>query len=198
MSVCAVALGRHRGSVQGAGGLAPGRSVRPWAVRRSRDERSEQHEEGGGTGMARRTSVRPAGILTEPECRVGVVAEGMTEAAGSTHDVATVERVIAAPAATIFALLAIHPPYEIDGSAPSCREEASQTLVLGEVRHVDEDGYRYSMENTVVEFEQDRLIAWQPRPSNPVMCFVGAASALNWCPGGGTLVAGWDTPRRCR
>jgi len=101
----------------------------------------------------------------------------MTEAAGSTHDVATVERVIAAPAATIFALLADPTRHhEIDGSGTVvAAEEASQTLALGAKFGMSmKMGIGYSMENTVVEFEQDRLIAWQPRPSNPVMrCFVG-------------------------
>jgi hypothetical protein len=30
-------------------------------------------------------------------------------------------------------------------------------------------GIGYSMENTVVEFEEDALIAWQPRPSMSLM-----------------------------
>ena len=123
----------------------------------------------------------------------------MTEAAGSTRDVATVERVIAAPAATIFALLADPTRHhEIDGSGTVvAAEEASQQLSLGAKFGMSmKMGIGYSMENTVIEFEKDRLIAWQPRPSNPLMrCFVGGRIwRYELVPqGDGTLVReSWD------
>lgn len=85
-----------------------------------------------------------------------------------THDVATVERLINAPAAAIFALLADPTRHhEIDGSGTVVKaEEASQRLALGSKFGMSmKMGIGYSMVNTVVEFEENALIAWQPRPS---------------------------------
>jgi uncharacterized protein YndB with AHSA1/START domain len=79
--------------------------------------------------------------------------------------VVTVERVIAAPAADIFAIVADanrHP--EIDGSGQVIRTKAGapHKLVLGSNFGMSmKMGVPYSMSNTVVEFEQDRRIAWQ-------------------------------------
>jgi hypothetical protein len=79
--------------------------------------------------------------------------------------VVSVERVIAAPAAAIFAIVADagrHP--EIDGSGTVIKTKAGapQKLVLGSNFGMSmKMGVPYSMSNTVVEFEQDRRIAWQ-------------------------------------
>ncbi len=57
-------------------------------------------------------------------------------------------------------------------------------------------GAPYTMVNTVVEFEPDRLIAWQPRPNNKIMgTFVGGRIwRYELIPqDGGTLVKeSWD------
>lgn len=85
-----------------------------------------------------------------------------------SRDVATVERLIAAPAASIFDLLADPSRHqEIDGSGTvRTATEGSQRLVLGSTFGMSMHmGLGYSMANTVVEFEPDRLIAWQPRPT---------------------------------
>ncbi len=84
-----------------------------------------------------------------------------------SKDVVTVERVIPAPPEEIFALLADAGRHsEIDGSGTvrGLRHDP-QPLGLG-----DEFGMNmhyvvpYRMTNRVIEFEQDRLIAWQTLP----------------------------------
>jgi uncharacterized protein YndB with AHSA1/START domain len=89
--------------------------------------------------------------------------------AGAAHsnDVASVERVIPASPARIFALIADpsrHP--DIDGSGTVRRVKTpAQTLALGsKFGMAMKLGLPYSMESTVIEFEPDRRIAWQTRP----------------------------------
>lgn len=85
------------------------------------------------------------------------------------HDVTTVERLIAASPDKIFDLLADPDRHhEIDGSGTvRGAPEGSQRLKLGAKFGMSmQAGFGYSMENTVVEFEENRLIAWQPRPTS--------------------------------
>ena len=85
-------------------------------------------------------------------------------ASGATE---TVERMIPAPASMIFAVIADPTRHhEIDGSG-TVRDAkgGSQTLGLGSSFGMSMKlGIPYSMVNTVIEFEQDRQIAWQTRP----------------------------------
>lgn len=84
----------------------------------------------------------------------------------ATSDTVSVERVIAAPASAIFALLVDPARHrEIDGSG-TVRDPKTppQTLTLGSrfgmsMRY----GIPYSMVSTVIELEPDRRIAWQTR-----------------------------------
>jgi hypothetical protein len=80
-------------------------------------------------------------------------------------DVVSVERVIAAPAAAIFAIVADagrHPEIDGSGTVIKAKAGAPQKLVLGSNFGMSmKMGVPYSMSNTVVEFEQDRRIAWQ-------------------------------------
>ncbi len=96
----------------------------------------------------------------------------MTESAQSTSDVATVERLIAAPAARIFDLLADPSKHqEFDGSG-TVREavDGSRRLALGDVFGMSmKMGIGYRMANEVVEFEENRRIAWQPRPTTKLL-----------------------------
>ena len=95
-----------------------------------------------------------------------------------TADTATVERLIAAPPEKIFDLLADPARHqEIDGSGTvRGTPQGSQRLTLGSKFGMSmKAGIGYSMENTVVEFDENRLIAWQPRP---------AKSYLRWMFGG--------------
>ena len=88
----------------------------------------------------------------------------------TTHpDSVTVERFIPAPPDVIFDLLADPSRHqEIDGSGTvKGTPEGSQRLALGSTFGMDmKAGLSYSMLNTVVEFEEDRRIAWQPRPTS--------------------------------
>ncbi len=82
-------------------------------------------------------------------------------------DVETVERVIPASADRIFALIADprrHP--EIDGSGTvRDSKDVPDKLELGSTFGMSmKVGIPYSMVSTVIEYEQDRRIAWQTRP----------------------------------
>jgi uncharacterized protein YndB with AHSA1/START domain len=84
-----------------------------------------------------------------------------------TTDVESVERVIPAPPEKIFELLADPAKHrEIDGSG-TVREVKgdSERLKLGSKFGMKMKlGIPYSMNNTVIEFDEGRRIAWQPRP----------------------------------
>ena len=87
-------------------------------------------------------------------------------------DVVSVERVIPAPPEKIFDLL-VHPDRhkEIDGSGTvqGVRGEAAR-LKLGDKFGMSMKlGIRYGMTSTVIELEENRRIAWQPRPSYPII-----------------------------
>ncbi len=86
-----------------------------------------------------------------------------------------VERVVAASPQEVFALLADPRRHrEIDGSG-TLRETVDGPPRLhrgarfGMKMHL---GGPYEMTNTVVEFEEGRRIAWQPRPTNAVAALV--------------------------
>ncbi len=101
----------------------------------------------------------------------------MPETADSTRNVATVERFVAAPAGKIFDLLADPSRHsEIDGSGTVKGHPAgSQRLRLGSKFGMSmKMGIGYTMENTVVEFDENALIAWQPRPAQALFgLFIG-------------------------
>ena len=86
-------------------------------------------------------------------------------------DRVSVERVVKAPPEEVFELLASPRRHrEFDGSgtlrdAYSGPERLSAGAVFGMDMRL---GGPYKMTNTVVEFEEGRRIAWQPRPTNPV------------------------------
>jgi len=87
------------------------------------------------------------------------------------NDVETVERVIPAPPDKIFELLADprrHP--DIDGSGSVRRaKEGPDRLVLGsKFGMAMKLGVPYSMESEVIEFDENRRIAWQTRPPTPL------------------------------
>jgi Polyketide cyclase / dehydrase and lipid transport len=127
----------------------------------------------------------------------------MPETPDSTHNIATVERLINAPAAAIFDLLADPARHqEIDGSGTvkglsDDAKAGSQRLALGSKFGMSmKMGIGYTMENTVVEFEDNVRIAWQPRPTQKLMAaFIGGRI---WryqlvAQDGGTLVReSWD------
>jgi len=113
--------------------------------------------------------------------------------------VVSVERVIKAPAADIFAIVADasrHPEIDGSGSVKQLKHGAPEQLALGTTFGMSMKlGVPYSMSNRVIEFEPDKRIAWQTTFAGPLGRFIGgriwryefAAS------GGGTLVREtWD------
>jgi len=115
------------------------------------------------------------------------------------RDVHTVERLIAAQPERIFDVLADPSRHqEIDGSG-TVRDTpgGSQRLALGSKFGMSMHmGIGYSMDNTVVEFEENRRIAWQTRPTlAPMRLLVGGRIwRYELVPqAGGTLVReSWD------
>lgn len=89
-----------------------------------------------------------------------------------SEEVVTVERVIPAPAERIFALLVDpHRHREFDGSG-TVREAKNvpDSLALGSTFGMSMRlGVPYSMVSTVVEFEQDKRLAWQTAPPYPLV-----------------------------
>jgi uncharacterized protein YndB with AHSA1/START domain len=123
----------------------------------------------------------------------------MTDVTPSNPNVATVERFIPAPADAIFELLA-HPARhrDIDGSGTvRDADESSTRLSLGATFGMSmKAGLGYRMENEVIEFEEGRRIAWQPRPSIRFMRrFAGGRIwryELTPTEGGTTVRESWD------
>ena len=114
-------------------------------------------------------------------------------------DVVSVERVIPAGPAAIFALIADasrHPDIDGSGTVKQAKPGAPQVLSLGATFGMSmQQGVKYSMVSTVIEFEQDRRIAWQSRPGGIAARFVaGRIWRYELEPTeGGTLVReSWD------
>lgn len=114
-------------------------------------------------------------------------------------DVATVQRFIAASPEAIFDLLADPARHrEIDGSG-TVRDASggSQRLQLGSTFGMAmKMGIPYSMVNTVIEFEENRRIAWQPKPAIGLMRRFAGGRIWRYVlepKDGGTLVSeSWD------
>jgi len=83
-------------------------------------------------------------------------------------DVVTTERVIHASPEAVFALLADaarHPDIDGSGTVKQAKTDAPARLALGSTFGMSmKMGISYSMVNTVIEFEDNRRIAWQARP----------------------------------
>ncbi len=79
--------------------------------------------------------------------------------------VVSVERVIAAPATDLFTIVADagrHADIDGSGAVVKVKAGAPQRLELGTTFGMSmKAGVPYSMSNTVIEFEQDRRIAWK-------------------------------------
>ena len=113
-------------------------------------------------------------------------------------NVVTVERKISAPPEAIFDLLADPAKHSlIDGSgtvkeAKTSPSRLSQGATFGMSMHL---GLPYSMVNTVVEFEDNRRIAWQPRMTGPLGRLVGGRIwryELEPIDGGTVVRESWD------
>jgi hypothetical protein len=81
------------------------------------------------------------------------------------NTVVSVDRVINAPASDIFAVVADasrHPEIDGSGTVVKPKEGAAQRLTFGSTFGMSMKlGVPYSTANTVIEFEQDRRIAWK-------------------------------------
>ena len=86
----------------------------------------------------------------------------------NASNVETVERVIPAPASAIFDLLADprrHPEIDGSGTVRETKPETIERLSLGAKFGMSmRFGVKYSMVSEVIEFDDDRSIAWQSRP----------------------------------
>jgi uncharacterized protein YndB with AHSA1/START domain len=114
-------------------------------------------------------------------------------------DVVTAEKVIHASPDAIFALLADasrHPDIDGSGTVKKAKTGAPARLSLGSTFGMSmKMGIGYSMVNTVIEFEDNRRIAWQARPPG----FLGRISAgriwryeLEPTEGGTRVRESWD------
>lgn len=114
------------------------------------------------------------------------------------RDVVTVERVIPAPPEKIFDLIADpdrHP--EIDGSGSVVKaKQGSQRLGLGSKFGMSmRIGLPYSMTSTVIEFEENRRLAWQTRGPGRIGARVGGRIwryELEPVEGGTRVRESWD------
>jgi hypothetical protein len=114
-------------------------------------------------------------------------------------DVVSVERVIAAPPADLFRIVAdVHRHPEIDGSGAVIKPKPSGVaqLSLGSTFGMSmKMGIPYSMSNTVIEFDLDRRIAWKTVFSGVLGRYIGGRIwRYEFTPvKGGTLVQeSWD------
>ncbi|MGO8872578.1 MAG: SRPBCC family protein [Acidimicrobiales bacterium] len=113
--------------------------------------------------------------------------------------VLTVKRVMAAPARDIFDVLADparHPEFDGSGTVRGARTEGGTRLAFGDTFGMSmQMGVCYSTANTVVEFEENRRIAWQTGPKGRLEPYVaGRIWRYELEPAdGGTLVReSWD------
>jgi uncharacterized protein YndB with AHSA1/START domain len=117
-------------------------------------------------------------------------------------DVVTTERTIPAPAGAIFDLIADasrHPDIDGSGSVKKVKDGGSERLHLGSTFGMSMHmGIKYSMVNEVIEFEENRRIAWQARPSGFVGSFIGGRIwryQLEPAGDGTTVRESWDISR---
>jgi uncharacterized protein YndB with AHSA1/START domain len=120
-------------------------------------------------------------------------------AQSSQHTAVSVHRVINAPPASIFAVVADatrHPEIDGSGQLVKAKEGASEHLSLGSTFGMSmKMGVPYTVTNTVIEFEQDRRIAWQTKLSGPLGRFLGGRIwryELEPVEGGTKVTESWD------
>lgn len=93
-------------------------------------------------------------------------------ASAAPGEVESVERLIPAPAAEIFALLADparHHEFDGSGTVKGLKAPSGQMTLGSTFEMRMKIGFPYTMVNTIIEFEDDHLIAWQPRPANKLL-----------------------------
>ena len=117
-------------------------------------------------------------------------------------DVVSVERVIPAPPERIFELISDagkHPVIDGSGTLVNAKPGAPQRLTLGSTFGMAmKAGIRYSMVNEVIEYEENKRIAWQARPSGAMARIVGGRIwryELEPADGGTRVRESWDVSR---
>lgn len=116
-----------------------------------------------------------------------------------SSNVETVERIIPATPERIFAIIADPGRHrEIDGSG-TVRDpkQTSQKLGLGsKFGMAMKAGIPYSMESTVIEYEEGRKIAWQTRPPGRIPGKIAGGRIWRYelepAPGGTLVKETWD------
>ena len=113
--------------------------------------------------------------------------------------VVSVERVIKAPPADIFSIVADasrHPEIDGSGSVKHLKEGAPQQLTLGSTFGMSMKlGVPYTMSNKVIEFDPDERIAWQTTFAGPLGRFIGGRIwryELEAADGGTLVRETWD------
>lgn len=113
--------------------------------------------------------------------------------------VLTVERVVAAPPPVVFALLADasrHHDFDGSGTVVGAKESGPQPLAPGATFGMSmRIGLPYTTSNTVIEFEEDRRIAWQTGMSGLGGRFAGGRIwryELEPVDGGTRIRESWD------
>jgi uncharacterized protein YndB with AHSA1/START domain len=114
-------------------------------------------------------------------------------------NVVSVERVIPAAPQAIFDLIANasrHPEIDGSGTVKEVKAGGPERLAAGSVFGMSMHmGIKYSMVNTVVEFEENRRIAWQARPGGFIGKFAGGRTwryELEPVDGGTRVRESWD------
>lgn len=122
----------------------------------------------------------------------------------TTDETISVRRVIPSPPGPIFDLLADpagHAAIDGGGSVRSARS-GGRRLALGDRFGMDMKlGVAYSTRNTVVEFEDDRLIAWQTTAGGALGSMIGGRIwryELEPVDGGTLVTESWDLSQENR
>jgi len=117
-------------------------------------------------------------------------------------NVITVERTIPAPPEAIFNLLsdsARHPEIDGSGTVKRPRTVDSTRLQMGSnFGMAMQMGFKYSMANRVIEYQENRRIAWQTRAPGVAGLVVGGRIwryELEPVPGGTLVRESWDVSR---
>jgi uncharacterized protein YndB with AHSA1/START domain len=115
------------------------------------------------------------------------------------HTVVSVDRVIQAQPAALFAVVADatrHPEFDGSGQLVKAKDGAARHLALGSTFGMAmKMGVPYTVTNTVIEFEQDRRIAWQTVLAGPLGRFLGGRIwryELEPVEGGTLVTESWD------
>jgi hypothetical protein len=118
------------------------------------------------------------------------------------NTIVSVDRLIKAPASVVFAVVADpsrHPDIDGSGALVKAKEGAPPRLTLGSTFGMSMKlGVPYSMTNTVIEFDQDRCIAWQTVLAGPLGRFIGGRIwryQFEEVDGGTKVTETWDLSR---